>query len=186
MKVKQGIWRYFKDIINLIDEDRFTDIARFIFKSNQSPLFPSFTYPMQERDYLKQGFSIGWMRFFCSTLFVARSSEAQRIRPGEYPNHAVLGNLPWASFRLLPTQPSLKLMPLKRKSIANPRMDIQMDTHGSTDNWRLISIKTWISIHGWFTDRLSIVECPWMDIPTSTSMWISTLVWIIDDWHKKS
>ena len=33
--------------------------------------------------------------------------------------------------------------------------------------------------------RIFIAECPSIDIPAWISMWISTLVWIIEDWHKK-
>ena len=33
--------------------------------------------------------------------------------------------------------------------------------------------------------RISIAECPCVDIPAWISMWISTLVWIIEDWHPK-
>ena len=33
--------------------------------------------------------------------------------------------------------------------------------------------------------RISIAECPCMDIPAWISMWISTVVWIIQDWHPK-
>jgi len=33
--------------------------------------------------------------------------------------------------------------------------------------------------------RISIVECIRMDIPAWISMWIPTLVWIIEDWHPK-
>jgi len=33
--------------------------------------------------------------------------------------------------------------------------------------------------------RMSISECPRMDIPAWISMWISTLVWIIEDCHPK-
>jgi len=60
-----------------------------------------------------------------------------------------------------------------------------MDVHKIMDNWRLISIKTWISIHGYLFLRISIVECPSMDIPAWISMRISTLVWVIEDWYPK-
>jgi len=33
--------------------------------------------------------------------------------------------------------------------------------------------------------RISIVECPCMDFPGWISMLISTLVWIMKDWHPK-
>jgi len=33
--------------------------------------------------------------------------------------------------------------------------------------------------------RISIAECPCMDIRAWISMWISTLVWIMEDWHPK-
>jgi len=33
--------------------------------------------------------------------------------------------------------------------------------------------------------QISIAECPCMDIPASISMWISTLVRIIEDLHPK-
>ena len=51
------------------------------------------------------------------------------------------------------------------------------------DNWRLISIKyPFMDIYCLW---ISIAECPCMDIRTWISMWISTLVWIIEDWHPK-
>jgi len=64
-----------------------------------------------------------------------------------------------------------------------------MDINKSMDNWRLISIKTWISIRGYScsTDiRTSIDECPCMNIPAWISMWISNLACIIKDWHLKT
>ena len=33
--------------------------------------------------------------------------------------------------------------------------------------------------------RISIAECPYMDILAWISIWISTLVWIIEDCHPK-
>ena len=33
--------------------------------------------------------------------------------------------------------------------------------------------------------RIFIAECPCMDIPACISIWISTLVWIIEDLHPK-
>jgi len=34
--------------------------------------------------------------------------------------------------------------------------------------------------------RISIAEWPCMDIRTWISMWISTLIWVIEDWHPKN
>jgi len=73
-----------------------------------------------------------------------------------------------------------------RESTASTCMDIH-ENHG-------ISIKAWIPIsikYGYpFKDihisRTSIVECLCMDIPVWISMWISTLVWRIEDWHPKN
>ena len=43
--------------------------------------------------------------------------------------------------------------------------------------------------HGYpFTNiclRISIAECPYVDIPAWISMWISLLVWIVEDLHLK-
>ena len=36
-----------------------------------------------------------------------------------------------------------------------------------------------------YVTRTSIVECPCMDIPAWILMWISTLVWRIEDWYPK-
>ena len=54
--------------------------------------------------------------------------------------------------------------------------DIQMDIHKSMDNWRMIYIN--MDIHLWIFIflRISIAECPCLDIHAWISMWISTLV----------
>ena len=33
--------------------------------------------------------------------------------------------------------------------------------------------------------RIPVVECPCLDMTAWISMWISTIVWIIEDWHPK-
>jgi len=78
-----------------------------------------------------------------------------------------------------------------RESIASQCMDI----HRNPKISKWISIKAWIiedlSIKNWYPFmgiyclRISIAECPCMDIRAWISMWISTLVWIIEDWHPK-
>jgi len=37
-----------------------------------------------------------------------------------------------------------------------------------------------------YVPRISIVECPCMDVPVQVSMWISTLVRRIEDWYPKN
>ena len=76
---------------------------------------------------------------------------------------------------------------LDRESIASQCMDIHRNPRVS--KW--ISIKAWILISRYpFVDiyclRISIVECPCMDICARISMWISMLVWIIEGWHPKN
>jgi len=86
---------------------------------------------------------------------------------------------------------------LNQESIGSPCIDIYRNLRiskkirKSMDNWRLISIMisnnfhAWISIHG-NSLRISIAECPFMDIPAWVSMWIFTLVWILKDNIQKS
>ena len=61
-----------------------------------------------------------------------------------------------------------------------------MDIHKSINNWSLISIKHKYPSMDTYCLRISIAECPWMDIPVWISMLISTLLWIIEDWHKNN
>jgi len=63
--------------------------------------------------------------------------------------------------------------------------DSQMDIHKSMDNWRRISIKHGYPFMDIYCFRISIAECPCKDIRAWISMWISTLVWITEDWHPK-
>ena len=78
---------------------------------------------------------------------------------------------------------------LDRESIASQCMDIHRNPRISKwisiKAWitELISIKTWISTHGYllFTGihcGMSLHGYPYL-------MWISTFVWIIEDWHPK-
>jgi len=60
-----------------------------------------------------------------------------------------------------------------------------MDIHESMDNWRLISIKHEYPSMNIYVPRTSIVGCPCTNITAWISMWISTLVWIIEDWYPK-
>ena len=60
-----------------------------------------------------------------------------------------------------------------------------MDINRGMDNWILISIKHGYPFMDIYCSRISIAECPCMDIAAWISMWISTLVWIIEDWHPK-
>jgi len=80
---------------------------------------------------------------------------------------------------------------MDRESKASQCMDIHRNPR--TSKW--ISIKAWI-IEDWYPWkheypfmnvllRISIAECPCMDIPAWILMWISTLVWVIEDWHQK-
>ena len=50
-------------------------------------------------------------------------------------------------------------------------------------NRRLISIKRGHPFMDFYFLRISNAECLCMDIPAWISMWISTLVWIIEDRH---
>jgi len=60
--------------------------------------------------------------------------------------------------------------------------DIQMDINKSMDNLRLISIKKHVyPFKDIYCLRISIAECPCINIPAWISMWISILIWIIDD-----
>jgi len=60
-----------------------------------------------------------------------------------------------------------------------------MDIHKSMNNWKLISIKHGYPFMDIYCLLISIAECPCMGIRAWISMWISTLVWIIEDWHPK-
>jgi len=60
-----------------------------------------------------------------------------------------------------------------------------MDIYKAMDNWRLVSIKHGYQFMDIYYLRISIAECPCMDIRALISMWISSLVCIIEDWHPK-
>jgi len=87
-------------------------------------------------------------------------------------------------------QPSMPT--LDRELIASQCMDIHRNPRiskrisiKSMENWRLISIKHGYRFMDIYCLEISIEECPCMDIRAWISMWISTLVWIIEDWHPK-
>jgi len=60
-----------------------------------------------------------------------------------------------------------------------------MNIHKSMDKWRLIYIKHGYPFMDIYCLRISISECPCTDTRAWISRWISTLVWIIEDWHPK-
>jgi len=66
-----------------------------------------------------------------------------------------------------------------------PCLNIDRDILACVDNWRLISIKHGYPFMDIYCSRISIAECPCMDIRAWISMWISSLVWIIEDWYPK-
>jgi len=59
--------------------------------------------------------------------------------------------------------------------------DIQIDIHKSMDNSRLIAMTTRYPFIDVYYLRISIAECPFMDIHAWISMWIFTFVWILKD-----
>ena len=61
--------------------------------------------------------------------------------------------------------------------------DIQMNIQKSMDNWRLISIKQGYPLMNTYCLRISIAECPYMNIPAWISTWISTCM---DNWRPTS
>jgi len=64
-------------------------------------------------------------------------------------------------------------------------MDTQIDIHKNMNNLRLLSMKHGYPFMDIYCLRISIAECPSKDIRALISLWISTLVWIIGDWHPK-
>ena len=73
---------------------------------------------------------------------------------------------------------------LDRDSVASPCMDIHINLwiskRTSIKAWIIedSSIKAWLSIHG-------STDIHWRIPFAQILMWISTLVWIIEDWHLK-